>query len=425
MNVQFAIQDGDRLRARGQPARLAHRAVRVARRPACRWRRSPRACMVGKTLARARASTSEVVPPYVSVKEAVFPFVKFPGVDTDPRPGDAVDRRGDGHRRAPSARRSRRPARRGRAAAARAGSVFISVRDARQAARGASSRATLVELGFELVATRGTARGARRAAACRCTPVNKVREGRPHIVDMIKNDEIAPRREHHRGRRRRSATRYSIRREALHSRVTYYTTLAGARWRPATRHASSSRSVEAYRLQDLHAATAPSAHRVDMTQDPDDRCAAPSALRDELQAAEDRRAPERHQGDRRGARARRPVRERRVPRRARAAGLHRRPHHARSRRSSRNARGHRSPSCSTPTAASCSAPRSSSRTRTTGDAVDLPDRRRGRGRHQGRADLDHLADRARADRQVRGRRRRGRRRPAASSATRSSDVRYE
>ena len=99
MNVQFAVQGRRHLRAGGEPARLAHRALRLARPPACRWRRSRRWCMVGKTLAELGVHDEIAVPTHVAVKESVFPFTQFPGVDTILGPGDEVHRRGDGHRR--------------------------------------------------------------------------------------------------------------------------------------------------------------------------------------------------------------------------------------------------------------------------------------------------------------------------------------
>ena len=134
MNVQFAIQNGERdLRARSQSARLAHGAVRVEgdRRAA----REDRRALHGRQYAgRRRGVTREVVPPYFSVKEAVFPFIKFPGVDTDPRAGDEIDRRGDGRGRSFGEAFVKSQLAAGVALPA-AGKVFISVRDARQAER--------------------------------------------------------------------------------------------------------------------------------------------------------------------------------------------------------------------------------------------------------------------------------------------------
>ena len=127
------------------------------------------------------------------------------------------------------------------------GTAFISVRE--------TDKKTAVELardlqahGFNLVATGGTAR-AIKAAGVECEQVNKVKEGRPHIVDMIKNDEIALIINTTEGRSA-IADSYEIRREALMHSVSYTTTLSGGR---ATCMAMSHREVdEVYRLQSLH-----------------------------------------------------------------------------------------------------------------------------------------------------------------------------
>ena len=106
----------------------------------------------------------------------------------------------------------------------------------------------LIERGFELVATHGTA-AALEAAGIACRRANKVREGRPHIVDMIKNDEINLIVNTTEGKQAISESR-SIRREAVARKVTYYTTLSGAF---ATCQAIDHlQDVEVNRLQDLH-----------------------------------------------------------------------------------------------------------------------------------------------------------------------------
>ena len=106
----------------------------------------------------------------------------------------------------------------------------------------------LIDRGFELVATHGTA-AALEAAGIACRRANKVREGRPHIVDMIKNDEINLIVNTTEGKQAISESR-SIRREAVARKVTYYTTLSGAF---ATCQAIDHlQDVEVNRLQDLH-----------------------------------------------------------------------------------------------------------------------------------------------------------------------------
>jgi carbamoyl-phosphate synthase large subunit len=129
----------------------------------------------------------------------------------------------------------------------RQGVCFISVRDRdKEPAIGLARK--LIERGFELVATEGTARTL-SAAGVRCRRVNKVREGRPHIVDMIKNDEIDLIVNTTEGKQAIRESN-SIRREAVHRRVTYYTTLAaGLATCEALDHLDE---VEVNRLQDLH-----------------------------------------------------------------------------------------------------------------------------------------------------------------------------
>ena len=144
--------------------------------------------MVGQSLA-AQGVAGEIVPPYYSVKEAVFPFIKFPGVDTilGPEMKSTGEVMGVGETFGEAFVKSQL------AAGVRLPQGGQGVH---QRARTPTSRASievarmLVELGFALVATRGTA-AALAAAGVPVTPVNKVAEGRPHIVDMIKNDEIA------------------------------------------------------------------------------------------------------------------------------------------------------------------------------------------------------------------------------------------
>jgi carbamoyl-phosphate synthase large subunit len=190
--------------------------------------------------------TSECIPSYYSVKEAVFPFVKFPGVDPVLGPemkstGEVMGvgkTFGEAFGKAQLAAGMPLP---------RTGRAFISVRDSDKAAVVDIAR-NLTELGFELVGTRGTAR-ALEAAGIPCATVNKVAEGRPHIVDQIKNDEIdfiVNTTES----RNTQADSNAMRVQALRHKVTYTTTLAGAR---ATLLAlRNSDNSEVNRLQDLH-----------------------------------------------------------------------------------------------------------------------------------------------------------------------------
>ena len=183
-------------------------------------------CMVGQTLA-AQGVAGEIVPPYYSVKEAVFPFIKFPGVDTilGPEMKSTGEVMGVGE----IVRRGVReePARRGREASA-IGTRVHQRQERRQGARRSRRAKMLAELGFELVATRGTA-AALAAAGVTVATVNKVAEGRPHIVDMLVNDEIALVVNTVEEKRAAIQDSYQIRRAALVDQVPTYTTLAGAR----------------------------------------------------------------------------------------------------------------------------------------------------------------------------------------------------
>jgi carbamoyl-phosphate synthase large subunit len=181
-------------------------------------------CMAGRTLAQ-QGVTREVVPGYYSVKEAVFPFAKFSNVD--PILGPEMRSTGEvmgvgrsfGHAfaRAEEAAGIRAPS---------PGKAFISVRDPDKLRAEVVAR-QLLKHGFSLIATRGTADFlSERGIACET--INKVAEGRPHVVDLIKNGEIAYIVNTTEGRQAITDS-FSIRREALQHRVTYSTTVAGAR----------------------------------------------------------------------------------------------------------------------------------------------------------------------------------------------------
>ena len=110
-------------------------------------------------------------------------------------------------------------------------------------------RSALAALGFELIATRGTA-NAMIAAGLKVTPINKVAEGRPHIVDMIKNSEIAMVINTVEEKRKAIQDSYAIRRAALQQRVPVSTTIAGAR--AACAGMAEAREMRAYAVQELH-----------------------------------------------------------------------------------------------------------------------------------------------------------------------------
>jgi len=192
--------------------------------------------------------TAEVVPPYYSVKEAVFPFIKFPGADTilGPEMKSTGEVMGVGLTFAEAFVKSQiasgddLPS---------GGKVFVSVRD-EDKPRVVEIARKLASLGFTLVATRGTA-AALTAAGLAAPAVNKVQEGRPHIVDMIKNGEIALIVNTVEEKRTAVRDSYAIRRAALQERVTLITTLDGAR--AACMGMEHTQELRAYVMQGLHA----------------------------------------------------------------------------------------------------------------------------------------------------------------------------
>jgi len=202
--------------------------------------------MAGKTLAEQGAE--EVTPPYFSVKEAVFPFARFPGVDTILGPemkstGEVMGvgwSFGEAFVKSQLAAGVKLPS---------GGRAFLSVRDGDKLAAVQVAR-DLVELGFTLLATRGTA-AVLRSHGIPVTEVNKVAEGRPHIVDMIKNGEVSFIVNTVEATRTATSDSRTIRTTALAKRVTYYTTVAGGKAACAgMKHLSD---LEPYVLQELHA----------------------------------------------------------------------------------------------------------------------------------------------------------------------------
>ena len=224
MNVQFAIQGGTVYVLEVNP-RASRTVPFVSKATGVPLAKIAARCMAGQTLAQ-QGITREVIPPYYSVKEAVFPFIKFPGVDTilGPEMKSTGEVMGVGDTFAEAFVKSQLAA---SVKLPKEGRVFISVReeDKSGAVEIASS---LVQLGFTILATRGTA-AVIGAAGVAVTVVNKVAEGRPHIVDMIKNGEVSLIVNTVDSKPSVMRDSYSIRHAALQGRVTYYTTLAGAR----------------------------------------------------------------------------------------------------------------------------------------------------------------------------------------------------
>ena len=227
MNVQFAIQEVD-----GQDViyvlevnpRASRTVPFVSKATGIQLAKVAARCMAGQSL-DAQGIGAEVTPPYFSVKEAVFPFVKFPGVDTilGPEMKSTGEVMGVGKTFGEAFVKSQLGA---GTKLPTSGKVFLTVKNSDKPRAVAIAR-QLVAMGFELVATRGTA-AAISAAGVAVQTVNKVTEGRPHIVDMIKNGDIALVVNTVEERRNAIADSRAIRTSALLARVTTFTTIAGA-----------------------------------------------------------------------------------------------------------------------------------------------------------------------------------------------------
>ncbi len=244
MNIQFAIQSGLIYVLEVNP-RASRTVPFVSKATGLALAKIAARVMSGRKLGELGV-TEGTVPPYYSVKEAVFPFIKFP--EADPILGPEMKSTGEVMGTGRTFGEAYAKAQSGSGVLLpRKGVCFISVRD-RDKAGAVELGRKLLARGFELVATEGTAR-ALEAAGIECRRVNKVREGRPHIVDMIKNDEIDLIINTTEGKLAIRESN-SIRREAVHHRVTYYTTLAaGLATCEALDHLDE---VEVNRLQDLH-----------------------------------------------------------------------------------------------------------------------------------------------------------------------------
>ena len=246
MNVQFAIKDNEVYVLEVNP-RASRTVPYVSKATGLQLAKIAARCMSGKSL-KAQGVTKEVVPPYFSVKEAVFPFVKFPGVDTilGPEMKSTGEVMGVGTTFAEAFVKSqlaagvRLPA---------GGKVFLSVKDSDKAKVVDIAR-NLHEAGFLLAATRGTAH-AIEAAGLPVQIVNKVTEGRPHIVDMIKNDEISLIINTVEEKRGAINDSRSIRTSGLQARVTMYTTIWGAE--AAVEGIRHPGELVVYPIQSLHA----------------------------------------------------------------------------------------------------------------------------------------------------------------------------
>ena len=255
MNVQFAIQQqvdesgqsNDVIYVLEVNPRASRTVPYVSKATGLQLAKIAARAMVGQTL-KQQGILKEVIPPYFSVKEAVFPFTKFPTVDPvlGPEMRSTGEVMGVGRTfgealfKSQLAAGSRLP---------ESGTVLLTVMDSDKPAAVEIAR-RLDELGYQLVATRGTA-AAIAAAGVPVKVVNKVKDGRPHVVDMLKNGEIALVLTTVDETRTAIADSRSIRMSSLANNVTYYTTISGAR--AAVEGLGYLRELEVYDLQGLHA----------------------------------------------------------------------------------------------------------------------------------------------------------------------------
>ena len=223
MNVQLALQDGAIYVIEVNP-RAARTVPFVSKCIGVSLAKIAARCMVGQSL-QSQGFTAEIVPPYFSVKEAVFPFNKFPGID--PILGPEMKSTGEVMGLGATFAEAYGKAQLGSGdEIPQSGTAFISVRQ-RDKDQLPEIAGALQGLGFQLVATAGTA-AVIEAAGIPVTQVNKVQEGRPHIVDMIKSDRIDLIINTTEGRQA-IADSSTIRSNAEQHRVYYTTTMAGGR----------------------------------------------------------------------------------------------------------------------------------------------------------------------------------------------------
>jgi carbamoyl-phosphate synthase large subunit len=253
MNVQFAIQQGDIYVLEVNP-RASRTVPFVSKATGMPLARIAARAMAGITLAE-QGIEREVVPPYYSVKEAVFPFIKFPGVDTvlGPEMKSTGEVMGVGRSFAEAFVKSQL------AAGDRlplSGKILLSVRDSDKNGVLEVAR-ELQRLGFGVCATRGTAKSLLDAGVV-VQRVNKVNEGRPHIGDMIKNGEIALVVNTVAEKPQALQDSRSIRRAALQARIPLHTTLAGAK--AVCLGLAQAANFEVYSVQELHASLAVTRH---------------------------------------------------------------------------------------------------------------------------------------------------------------------
>ncbi|WP_018150310.1 carbamoyl-phosphate synthase large subunit [Leeia oryzae] len=249
MNVQFAIQ------GKGEEAvvyvlevnpRASRTVPFVSKATSLPLAKIAARAMAGQSL-KSQGIKGEVVPSYYSVKEAVFPFIKFPGVDVilGPEMKSTGEVMGVGETFAEAFVKSQLAA---GVKLPKSGNIFISVRQNDKPAAVEVAR-MLLDVGFNLLATKGTATFI-RDAGLPVTTVNKVMEGRPHIVDMIKNGEVAMIINTVEERKQAIRDSFAIRQSALQGKVTYYTTMPEAK--AAAIGMQHMAELQVYSVQGLH-----------------------------------------------------------------------------------------------------------------------------------------------------------------------------
>jgi carbamoyl-phosphate synthase large subunit len=223
MNIQFAVKDGDVYILEVNP-RASRTVPFVAKATGIAVAKIAARIMAGESLASFKLPASGAKPKHVAVKEAVFPFARFPGVDIILGPemkstGEVMGIDTDFGRAFAKSQLG------GGTKVPLSGTVFISLRD-RDKQKVVPAAKALNEMGFAIIATRGTAEVLKKAGI-EAAHINKVLEGRPHIVDAMKNGNVQLVFNTTDGMQAVSDS-FSIRRSALTMKIPYYTTLAGA-----------------------------------------------------------------------------------------------------------------------------------------------------------------------------------------------------
>ncbi len=251
MNVQFAIKDNTVYILEVNP-RASRTVPFVSKCIGTSLAQVAARCMAGKTLEE-QGFTQEIIPSFFAVKEAVFPFAKFPGVDPILSPemkstGEVMGvgtTFGEAYYKAIIGSNERLP---GLPVAGETKTAFLSVRDSDKQGLIAVAK-QLIDYGFQLMATTGTQKFLNEQGIA-CRHVNKVTEGRPHIVDALKNGEIHLIINTTEGKQAQEDS-FSIRRNALQNKVFYVTTLGGAE--AICKSYQIQLPFAVYKLQDLHA----------------------------------------------------------------------------------------------------------------------------------------------------------------------------